>query len=148
MRTNTIVNAAFIGCGRISKKHHEAVMKLSESGVQLTAVADTEIEKCEPYVNETTIKVTDDFTSEAFLQGSDLAVILTESGNHFKHAKFALLAGLDVLIEKPVTLKIEDAIELATIANQSGRKIYVVKQNRFNEPIITARKFIESGVTI
>lgn len=145
MRTNTLVNVAFIGCGRISKKHYEAIMGLAEHGVHLTAIADLETEKCEPYANETEIKVIKDFTTERFLDGSDLAVILTESGNHFEHAKFALQSGLDVLIEKPVTLKLEDAEELRSIAIQSNRKIYVVKQNRFNEPVVTARKFVESG---
>ena len=145
MRTNTLVNVAFIGCGRISKKHHEAIMELAEHGVRLTAVADLETEKCKPYANETAIKVSEDFTAEGFLDGSDLAVILTESGNHFEHAKSALESGLDVLIEKPVTLKLEDAEELRSIARQFDRKVYVVKQNRFNEPIVTARKFVESG---
>jgi len=145
MRTNTLVNVAFIGCGRISKKHHEAIMGLAEHGVHLTALADLETEKCKPYTNQTAIKVTEDFTREGFFDGSDLAVILTESGNHFKHAKYALEAGLDVLIEKPVTLKLEDAEELRSIATQFDRKIYVVKQNRFNEPIVTARNFVERG---
>ena len=145
MRTNALVNVAFIGCGRISKKHYEAIMELAEHGVHLTAVADLETEKCKPYANEAAIKVTDDFTAEGFLDGSDLAVILTESGNHFKHAKTALERGLDVLIEKPVTLRLEDAEELRFIATQLDRKLYVVKQNRFNEPIVTARKFVQSG---
>ena len=145
MRTNTLVNVALIGCGRISKKHFEAVMALSDSGLQLTAVADLDTDKCKPYADETTIKVTNDFTSPGFFVGSDLAVILTESGNHFKHAKYALEAGLDVLIEKPVTLKLDDAIELSIIAHQTKRKIYVVKQNRFNEPVVTAKQFVEDG---
>ena len=145
MRTNTLVNVALIGCGRISKKHHEAIMGLAELGVHLTAVADLETEKCKPYANETSIKVTEDFTAEGFFDGSDLAVILTESGNHFKHAKCALEFGLDVLIEKPVTLKLEDAEELRSIATQFDRKVYVVKQNRFNEPVLIAREFVESG---
>jgi len=145
MRTNALVNVAFIGCGRIAKKHHEAIMELAEHGVHLTAVADLVAEKCKPYANEAAIKVTDDFTAEGFFDGSNLAVILTESGNHFEHAKFALESGLDVLIEKPVTLKLEDAEELRSIATQFDRKIYVVKQNRFNEPVVIARKFVESG---
>lgn len=145
MRTNTLVNVAFIGCGRISKKHYEAIVGLEEHGVHLTALADLESEKCKPYANATAIKVTEDFTTEGFFDGSDLAVILTESGNHFEHAKCALESGLDVLIEKPVTLKLEDAEELRSIAMQFDRKVYVVKQNRFNEPVVTARKFVESG---
>ena len=52
MRTDTLVNVAFIGCGRISKKHHEAIMELAQHGVRLTAVADLETEKCKPYANE------------------------------------------------------------------------------------------------
>jgi len=145
MRTNTLINVAFIGCGRISKKHHEAIMELTGQGVHLTSVADLDTERCKPYAHDTAIKVSKDFTAEGFFEGCDLAVISTESGNHFEHAKYALETGLDVLIEKPVTLKLEDAEELRSIAMQFDRKIYVVKQNRFNEPIITARKFVERG---
>lgn len=145
MKTNALVNVALIGCGRISKKHYQAIKALTENGVQLTAVADLEIKKCKPYAQDTHVKVAEDFTTEGFLTGADLAVILTESGNHFIHAKYALKAGLDVLIEKPVTLKLEDATELREIARNANRKIYVVKQNRFNEPIETARRFVDSG---
>ena len=145
MRTKALINVAFIGCGRISKKHYDAAMALRDSGLHVTAVTDLDTEKCKPYTDGATIKVANDFTSNGFLDGCDLAVILTESGNHFQHAKYALEAGLDVLIEKPVTLKLDDATQLLTIANNAKRKIYVVKQNRFNEPVLTAKKFVDNG---
>ena len=145
MRTNNAVNISIIGCGRISKKHCDAIARLEDKGVKLHALADLDIEKTKSYdINDVLIK-TDNYQSKGFFENADLAVILTESGNHYEHAKYALKQGLDVLIEKPVTLKLEDAYELKNLAQSSGKKIYVVKQNRFNEPIQRAREFVARG---
>jgi predicted dehydrogenase len=145
MKINSLVNVALIGCGRISKKHFDAIMKLTDKGVTLRAAADLDLAKCNAYTQGEAVRVTADFEIEGFFDSADLAVILTESGNHFKHAKYALEAGLDVLVEKPVTLKLEDAKELKSIAKINGRKVYVVKQNRFNDPVLRAREFIKRG---
>jgi UDP-N-acetyl-2-amino-2-deoxyglucuronate dehydrogenase len=145
MRTNDLINVIFIGCGRISKKHFDAISELGEDGVKLRVVSDLDLTKCEQYTYENKIVSTNNFNDKNILKSVDLAVILTESGNHYEHAKFALKAGLDVLVEKPVTLKLEDAYELQKLAALLGRKFYVVKQNRFNEPILKAKQFVDRG---
>lgn len=145
MKTNNVVNAAFIGCGRISQKHFEAIKALNHKGAKLHAVADLDTAKCEAYRNDESMQITNDYQSSGFLDEIDLGVILTESGNHFKHAKYVLESGIDVLIEKPITLKLEDAYELKDIASKNDCKVYVVKQNRFNEPILEAKEFIKNG---
>ena len=87
----------------------------------------------------------DNFLDPLILAQCDLGVVLTESGNHFIHAKRLLMSGLDVLIEKPITLRMDHAKELACLAKSLSKKIYVVKQNRFNNPILQARKAFEDG---
>lgn len=145
MKTENIVNIAMIGCGRISQKHFDAIKSLNANGVALRSVSDLEKSKCEKFTIDGSIKSSSNFTDTGFLNDADLAVILTESGNHYRDAKIALEHGLDVLIEKPVTLKLQDAYELKDIAQKRNRKVYVVKQNRFNLPIIAAKKFIDDG---
>ena len=46
----------------------------------------------------------------------DLLIIATPSGIHYKNAKLALNRGCNVLIEKPITLKVNEANELYNLA--------------------------------
>lgn len=145
MKTKSLINAALIGCGRIAKKHVDALRSLESQGVNIVGFCDLEVEKCSKFLLDQSEKVSDDFCEENFLEGCDLAVVLTESGNHYNHARTLLQNGVDVLIEKPVTLQLEHAEDLRTIEEQTKKKIYVVKQNRFNEPVQRAKEFVEFG---
>ncbi|WP_420021928.1 Gfo/Idh/MocA family oxidoreductase, partial [Candidatus Kryptobacter tengchongensis] len=46
--------------------------------------------------------------------------IATPSETHFELAKIFLLSGRDVFVEKPLALKLEDAIELVKIAEEKN----------------------------
>ncbi len=145
MKIRNQLNVVFVGCGRIAGKHYQAIMQNVSNGISLVGVADIDLAKCAQYVHDEGIKATSDFKSSGFFNNAGLCVILSESGNHYDHAKYALNAGLDVLIEKPVTLRLDHAHELKSLARQLGRKVYVVKQNRFNEPILRAQQFVDDG---
>lgn len=62
----------------------------------------------------------------------DGALICTPNSSHFPIAKYCIEHGLDVFIEKPLTISYKDSkmlIELASINNVKGQVGYV---NRFN----------------
>jgi predicted dehydrogenase len=75
----------------------------------------------------------------------DVAVICTESGNHFEHAKYFLENEKNVLIEKPITLKIEEAENLIQIAENKQLLLGVCHQNRFNSAVQKAFKVVSEG---
>ena len=72
-------------------------------------------------------------------------IILTESGNHYQIAKEALLNQKNILVEKPLCLKLKEVQDLIKISQKNKKKIFVVMQNRFNNPIQIAKKYINDN---
>lgn len=141
------INYAIIGCGRIAKKHFEVYKNKFFKNLKLVAVCDKNIHLAENLLNETNNKVSIYKNSKVMLKNEkiDLLAILTESGDHFQNANLALNYVNNLIIEKPVTLKISDAIKLTDKAKKLNKKIFVVLQNRYNLPVIELKKLIKKN---
>ena len=74
----------------------------------------------------------------------DVVVILTESGNHAKHTIMLAKYGKDIIVEKPMALKVTDAEEMLLECKKNNVKLFVVKQNRFNVPVIKLMEAVKS----
>ncbi len=75
----------------------------------------------------------------------DAAAILTESGNHAQHAIQVAGRGKHVIVEKPMALTLPDADRMIKACDNAGVRLFVVKQNRFNVPIVKVREALEAG---
>ena len=146
LENNQIINALLVGCGRISRKHFDALNDLAESGVQITAVVDVDTLKSQNLVKNKMIPIFGNLKDIPNTLTYDLGVVMTDSGKHYEHAKFFVSRGIDVLVEKPVTLKLEQAYELENLAREQNCKIYVVKQNRYNAAVQKARSSVDQGL--
>lgn len=141
---------ALVGCGRISDRHIIALAAHQER-CRLTGVCDLEssgVEKAQRRYQELSGHEAQGFVSfEAMLQqlSFDILTIATESGFHYEHAKAGLMAGKHVLIEKPMTLSVSEAVELIALADEKGLKLGVCHQNRFNPPIQALRRAVDLG---
>ncbi len=76
---------------------------------------------------------------------ADGVIINTPSELHFEQAKQALQAGKHVLVAKPITNNLEDAVELVKLAGEKSVTISVGQQVRYNRHYTAVRRFIESG---
>ena len=65
----------------------------------------------------------------------DIVVIATPNGIHAEQAIEAMQAGYHVLVEKPIALLTTDIDKLKAVAEQTGKQIFSVMQNRFNPPV-------------
>ena len=72
-------------------------------------------------------------------------VIATEAPSHFALASRALAAGKDVLVEKPLTLKTEQAAELVRLADQHGAMLMVDHLLLYHPAVECLRGLIEDG---
>ena len=79
------------------------------------------------------------------IEKPDVVAILTESGNHAKHVIELAPYKADLLVEKPMALTLEDADKMIETCDHHGVRLFVVKQNRFNLPVIQLRKALEDG---
>jgi predicted dehydrogenase len=76
---------------------------------------------------------------------ADVASILTPSGMHPEHAMAAAAAGLHVVVEKPMALTLDDADAMIEACRLARVRLFVVKQNRFNVPVVKAREALDQG---
>jgi predicted dehydrogenase len=77
--------------------------------------------------------------------GIDAVSIVTPNHLHFGPAKAFLEAGINVICDKPMTLNLDEAKELARIAKASG-KLFVLTQNNTGYPLVRqARRMVADG---
>lgn len=85
--------------------------------------------------------------AEALIQHSDASLIVITAPNraHFGLAKAALLAGKDVLVEKPLAVTMIEALELQLLAQQHQRKLAVFHNRRFDDDFVALQRLLQSG---
>ncbi|MCB1646940.1 MAG: Gfo/Idh/MocA family oxidoreductase, partial [Pseudomonadales bacterium] len=133
---------AVVGCGNIGTRHIGHVENLAE----LAAICDNNPNKLEKFSNSTARKFENLTEMLAEMSGKiDVVSICTPNGLHAEHTIAALRAGFHVLCEKPMALSSEDCGEMIKVAEQMNRRLFVVKQNRYNPPIVAVKELIDQG---
>jgi UDP-N-acetyl-2-amino-2-deoxyglucuronate dehydrogenase len=133
---------AIIGCGRIAKRHAEQIIK---QGI-LTAVCDIIPEKANEMA--ALYKAKAYYSIEALLAAEnnlDVVTICTPNGLHALHSIKVLEAGINVLCEKPLCIAAADGESMIEAATKANKKLFVVKQNRYNPPVAFLKDLIISG---
>lgn len=132
-----------IGCGRILNKHLQNFER-KELNFSLIAACDLKIKKAEKLKNKfKNIYTTSDYKKLLDDKNISNICILTDSGSHYKLAKEALLKGKNIIVEKPLTLKLDHTKELILLAKKVKKKVFVVMQNRFNLSIQKTLDFLK-----
>ena len=75
----------------------------------------------------------------------DVVCVLTESGLHARHVIELCPYRKHILVEKPMALTLDDAQEMVVACDQAGIRLFVVKQNRYNLPVIRLRDALDKG---
>lgn len=137
------LSVGIMGCGKATRQYHLPVIPaLSE--LELSWVCDiNEEQACEIG----TVHEVDYYTdaNEAIKKTPDIVHINTPPFFHADLAKAALDAGAHVLVEKPMAMTVEECDEMASAAQSSGRKLCVVHNNLFFDPMWSVIKNIEAG---
>lgn len=136
------LNFAIIGCGNITPRHAENIEKHG----RLAAVCDIVKEKADQLATMYHANSYDSIDNLlAKEKAINIAVICTPNGLHATHAIAALKAGKHVLCEKPMCLTKREGMQMMEAAQRSGKKLFVVKQNRYNPPVLQVKKWIDEG---
>lgn len=141
-----MLNIALVGCGRIAKRHSELLGKGEIRGAHLAAVCDIVPEKARRIGEQFSIP---HFTDMHGMMNSgtpiDVVAVLTESGLHAEHVIALAPYGKHLVVEKPMALQLKDADAMIRACDDAGVKLFVVKQNRFNVPVVKLREAMEAG---
>jgi UDP-N-acetylglucosamine 3-dehydrogenase len=134
-----MIRAALIGYGTMGRNHARVLDALPE--VELVAIADADLDsdiaKDPRFVSD---------IRELFALKPDYCVIATPTNTHYSIAKQAAAAGVTCLIEKPVALNTQEAIELEAAFAQTKTSAYVGHIERFNPALSSAKLKIASGL--
>lgn len=84
---------------------------------------------------------------EEMLENTDieLVVVNTPVQTHFEYAKMALEAGKNVVVEKPFTVNVAEAEELAKLAEEKKLFVSVYQNRRFDRDYLQVQKIINEG---
>jgi predicted dehydrogenase len=76
----------------------------------------------------------------------DVVNVCTESGNHASVAIDVMKRfGCNVIVEKPMALRLSDADAMIQTAREAGIRLFTVKQNRFNAPVRLLKRALDDG---
>lgn len=140
-----MIRFGLLGCGRIAKRHSDLLGGNHIEGAKLVAVCDTERARADAVA--ATFGVSAHYNPDDLLSRGDIDAIavLTPSGLHPQHAIACAHAGKHVVVEKPMALRLQDADDMIRACDEAGVKLFIVKQNRFNVPIVKAREALDAG---
>lgn len=133
------VKFAIIGLGNIGKRHAEHIISHPEA--TLVGVCDTDISRTEGYA----VPAYRDIDELLSACDADVLCVCTPNYLHERHTVSALKAGLHVVVEKPMALSVEECDRMMAAAQEAGRQIFAVKQNRYNPPVAMVRQLLDSG---
>lgn len=139
------LNFALVGCGRISVKHAELLGNNKIKNSRLVAVCDVVEAKARKTGDKYGVHHYNDMDTMMQQEHIDVVTILTESGNHAKHAINLAKYGKHIIVEKPMALTLDDADAMIHACSENHCKLFVVKQNRFNLPVVQLRKALDAG---
>lgn len=142
MFRNKKIKFAIIGCGRIFSKHYEIFEKKLFHNFELTSVCEKKPHKLKKIKKNSNLNFYKDYKKLIKNEKIDVVVVLTESGNHYDIVKYCLEHDLNIIVEKPLCLKLNQANNLIKISKKKNKKIFVVMQNRYNLPVELAKKFM------
>ena len=138
------IKFAVVGCGNIGSRHL-AILD-ADPRAEIIAICDSDLEKCEKYSGlYGEIPYFLDYIQLLNEAEPDVINICTPHGLHASMAIQAFRNKINVLVEKPMALTTNDAMNMIATAQKNKVRLMVVRQNRYNVPIALAKRALEEG---
>lgn len=136
------IKLGLIGGGYWGKRliHQFVLCNVLHTICEINETANKQYNELYPHVH-TTVKWTDILTNDEITA----VCISLPADMHYKFAKDALLANKDVYVEKPITLKIEEAEELAELAKEKNKILMVGHLLQYHPCIEKIMELVKGG---
>ena len=137
------LNVAIVGCGRIGNRHAKHI----EVYANLVAVCDIIKERAEALSIKYDVPYYLDIgrmLNECI--DIDVVAVCSPNGLHAKHSIMALNSGSHVLCEKPMGINVYECGEMIKAAEKVNKRLFAIKQNRFNPPVAAVKEAIDKGI--
>lgn len=137
------LRAAVIGCGCISVMHLDSIMYLDEA--ELVAVCDIKEDRANKTAQKYNTRAYTDYNEMFESESLDVVHICLPHYLHTKVSCEAFRRGINVICEKPMSIKYEDAVSAVELAEECGVKYGIIFQCRYNPPSVLVKKRIMDG---
>ena len=141
------VRVGFIGTGGIANSHIKAYLQFDDG--EIVAGADLIEGKAAAFFAKYELEGVRTYTDyKQMIAECDLDVvsICTYNCQHAGPAMYAMEHGLDVLLEKPMTVTLDEAVELCRVEKKTGRILSIGFQPRFDPNMKMIGEIFRSGV--
>ncbi|BCL81482.1 oxidoreductase [Ktedonobacteria bacterium brp13] len=134
------IRFGIIGCGVIGLTHAAAIQSLPDA--ELIAVADVIPASAHKLAEQYHVTAYENAQELLTHEHLDVVEICTPSGMHGEFAILAMRAGCNVIVEKPMEITHERMLEMLAVQRETGVKLAVVSQHRFDEASIQVHKLL------
>lgn len=146
--TGKKVRVGIIGTGWIAEAHIQQYLKFPD--VEIVAMADLIPGKAEKFcktfgIDPATVHFYPDHASMLANEQLDAVSICTYNMTHAECAIAALNAGVNVLLEKPFTVTLDEAVAVMKAEKASGKILSIGFQPRMDPNMQQIKKIVESG---
>ena len=148
--TTKKMRIGIIGCGGIARAHMRAY--LNQPDVEIVAGVDIVPGKAQKLMEKFNLEgvKTDYATHEEMLADKSLNLdavsVCTYNRQHAKPTIDALKAGINVLLEKPFTVTLDEAVEVMKVEKETGKLLSIGFQPRMDANMKMIKKIVDSGV--
>jgi predicted dehydrogenase len=139
-----IIKAGVIGVGYLGRFHAQKYQALED--VELVGVADVDPDRARQVAVECGCNHFSDYRE--LLDQVDAVSIAVPTSFHHQVGFDALSAGVDILLEKPMTVTLAEADELIGLAEKNKLILQVGHLERFNPAVLAMKPFLTTPVFI
>jgi scyllo-inositol 2-dehydrogenase (NADP+) len=137
-----MVRVGLIGFGMAGQAFHAPVIR-GVPGMELACILERRGTRAqEKYPEVQVARTIDELLADKTIQ---LCVVATPNDSHFELARACLLAGRDVVVDKPFAPTLRESEELVRLAAERGRLITVYQDRRWDGDFETVKKIVASG---
>ena len=138
-----MLKVGIIGCGNIFTMHVTSCVNLPDA--QLVAVCDIKKERAEKAAAKFGVKAYTDYKELIEKEELDVVHICVPHYLHPIISRYAIEHGVNVLCEKPMSIRMEDALENVRLAKEKGVKYGIIFQCRFNDTARLVKENLLNG---
>ena len=137
-----MVRVGLIGFGLAGQAFHAPVIR-GVPEMELACIVERRSSRArEKYPDVRLARTVEELLADKEIQ---LCVIATPNDSHFELARTCLLAGRDVVVDKPFAPTLRESEELVRLAAACGRLITVYQERRWDGDFETVKKIVQSG---
>ena len=138
-----MIKTGIIGCGKVAHLHAQALQNLQQADFR--AVRSRTIQRAYEFSDQYSVVGYDDISEMISKEKLDLVIVCTPHPNHLQPTLEAFAAGAHALIEKPLASTLADCDDMIETARYHKKKLGVVSQRRWYEPVMRVKQAIEDG---